>query len=444
MKQTAEHPGWPAATAWILLDWAASAFSTILITLIVAYVEKIVFVDRAWGVPGGVVWAWLMATTMILSAVLSPWLAAWADRSHRHQQALLASVVVGGGGCLLLAAVPPDTRIIVASGIVVAGIGFDLVQVFTGSLLPRLAGGPAADRLSAAGFAAGYAGGACALLVATGVVAARESLGLSAPGALRCGAAIAGGWWIIFSLPAAWVRMGDGRTQEHEATSTAEIIRFARSLVGTSVGRVLAGAVLILGAVQTAISQFSSLAIEEFHMDSSALVRLVLLVQAVALPGALAMGWLSALWSRGGVLALCLAGWAAVLVLAWRVTTPSQLTAVAVLLALVLGGIQSVLRATVAEVAPRGSYGATFGLLQVGTKLTGFFASLVFGGIYALTGHPRSGLLAILAQLAVGWFVLGRRTPFNPTIPEVSASPEHEHGRLHVQPPPHNRPGESP
>jgi hypothetical protein len=65
--------------------------------------------------------------------------------------------------------------------------------------------------------------------------------------------------------------------------------------------------------VQTAIAQFSSLALEHFDLDGPALVRLVLLVQAVALPGALAIGWLSAWWGRRSAAAVCLGGWAAVL-----------------------------------------------------------------------------------------------------------------------------------
>ncbi len=402
----------PAPLAWILLDWAASAFSTILITLVVTYVEKIVFADKAWGVAGGVVWAWIIAATMLASAIVAPWLSAWADRAHAHQRALLAAVFVGSGACLALAAAPPDWRLAVAASIVIAGVGFDMGAIFAGSLLPRLAHGPAVDRLSAAGFAGGYAGGAIALVVATAVVGARESLGLSAAGSLRVSFAIMGGWWLLFSLPALFVRMGDGRTAGHEATSTSELLAFARSLVAGTDGRrvaaVLAGAVLVLGAVQTAISQFSSVAIEEFRMDATAVVRLVLLVQFVALPGALIIGWLSARWSRHGALILCLAGWAAVLVLAWFVHSQTQLYGLAVLLALVLGGVQSVVRATVAEMAPRGSYGATFGLLQVGTKLAGFVASLAFGGLYVLSGHPRAGLLALLVQLLVGWWVLRR------------------------------------
>ena len=124
-----EGTGRPADLAWVLLDWAASAFSTILITLVVAYVEKIVFADLAWGVPGGVVWAWIIAAAMLGSALLAPWLSAWADRRHGHKQALMTSVAVGSGACLLLAAAPPDWRLAVAASIVVANIGFDMAAI---------------------------------------------------------------------------------------------------------------------------------------------------------------------------------------------------------------------------------------------------------------------------------------------------------------------------
>lgn len=191
---------------------------------------------------------------------------------------------------------------------------------------------------------------------------------------------------------------------------------------GGGIGRALLGTVIVLGGVQAAISQFSSLAIEEFQLDSAALVRLVILVQFVALPGALLVGWLSTRWSPRGALAICLAGWVAVLVLAWFVRTPAELTWLAVLLALVLGGAQSVLRANVAVLAPRGRFGTTFGLMQVGTKLAGFFASLVFGGMHAATGQPRSGVLALCAQIVVGWWVLAKSARLKPALPVEASS----------------------
>jgi len=404
-----------ARVAWILLDWAASAFSTVLITLVVAYVEKVVFAGGAWGVAPGVIWARTIAVAMLASAVLTPWAAAWADRRHAHERALIASVVVGVAGLVLLAAAPPAARLAVTASVVAASIGFDLATVFAGSLLARIAAGRDADRLSARGFAAGYAGGALALVAGTALVAAHDRLGLTTAGGLRAAFALTGAWWLVFSLPAAAARFGDGRGSPHAATSGSELVAFARSLAGGAadgatrrVGGVLLGAVLVLGAVQTAISQFSSVALEEFDLDGPALVRLVLLVQAVALPGALGFGWLSTRLGRPRALAVAIAGWIAVLVLAWFVRNPAELHGLAVLLAVVLGGIQSVIRATVATLAPAGREGVTFGLSQVGTKLAGFVASLAFAELHVASGSPRAGLAALVAQILVGWWLLRR------------------------------------
>jgi MFS-type transporter involved in bile tolerance (Atg22 family) len=120
------------------------------------------------------------------------------------------------------------------------------------------------------------------------------------------------------------------------------------------------------------------------------------------------VGLLSERVGRRAALVACLAGWIAVLTLAWFVRTVPQLHALAVLLALVLGGVQSVIRAAVAEAAPEGRAGVTFGLLQVGSKLAGAAAGLAFGGLYLATGYPRAGLAALLVQILLGWWALAR------------------------------------
>lgn len=406
-----------ARGAWILLDWAASAFSTVLITLVVAYVEKLVFATGGWGIEAGVIWSWTLAAAMLASAVLVPWAAAWADRRDGHQRALVVATCVGAGGFVMLAAAPPQARIVVVAAVVAACVGFDIAQVFTGSLLRRVAGEGDADRLSAFGFAAGYAGGAIALVIATAVVTAHARLGLDVAGGLRLAFAITAAWWLVFSMPAAVARFGNGDGVRHAATPGRELGAFARSLWQAPPGSadrdfaaILGGAMLALGGVQTAIAQFSSLALQRFDLDGPALVRLVLLVQAVALPGAIAVGWLSTRVGRRPATLLCFGGWIVVLVLAWFVQTTQQLYGLAVLLALVLGGIQSLLRAAIAMRTPPGHAGVSFGLLQVGTKLSGFAASLGFGGLQLATGSPQSGLVALVAQLAIGWWLIRRLT----------------------------------
>jgi len=404
-----------ARLAWILLDWAASGFSTVLITLVVAYVERLVFAKNDWGVDAGVIWAWTLAAAMLASAVLVPWAAAWADRRDGHQRALIVATFVGAGGFLMLAAVPPQARVAVVVAVVAACVGFDVAQVFTGSLLRRVAGEREADRLSAVGFAAGYAGGAIALVIATAVVTAHARLGLDLAGGLRAAFAVTAAWWLAFSVPAAVARFDHGEAARHAATPGRELGAFALSLWRAPPGSadrefaaVLGGAMLALGCVQTAIAQFSSLALQRFDLDGPALVRLVLLVQAVALPGAIAVGWFSSHFGRRPATVLCFGGWIGVLVLAWFVQSTQQLYGLAVLLALVLGGIQSLLRAAIAVLTPAGHSGVSFGLLQVGAKLSGFAASLAFGGLQLTTGSPQSGLVVLIAQLALGWWLVRR------------------------------------
>jgi len=407
---TPEPPATATAVAWTLLDWAASAFSTVQITLLVAYANRFVFAGGAWGVEAGVVWAWTLAAAMLASAVVVPLVAARADRTGRHVPALLAAVAVGAAALAALAALPPTARLAVAAAVVLANVGFDLAAVFTGSLLARLATGRWADWLSAAGFAAGYVGGAIALVAATMIVEARDRLELSITGSLRAAFLFTGAWWLLFSLPVAVVRFRGGAGERHADTASGELLAFTRGLAAGPEGRgllaTLAGAALVLGGVQTAINQFSSVALVEFGLDGPALVRLVLLVQAVALPGAVAIGWLSSRAGRQTALAVCLAGWIAVLVLAWFVRTVAALHGLAALLALVLGGVQSVIRATVADAAPPGRSGGTFGVLQVATKLAGAAASLAFGAVYAAAGSPRTALAVLVVQLLAGWWAL--------------------------------------
>jgi UMF1 family MFS transporter len=403
--------------AWVLLDWGASSFSTIQITLMVAYVERVVFATEPWDVPGGVVWAWTLGIAMLTSALIAPLAAGWADRYARHRTALAASVLTGSLACLGLGLVPPSSPLLVTIMIVLSAVGFDLAAIFTAALLPAIADGADADRLSARGFAAGYAGGALALVAAAALVGGSDALGIDKTSALQFSFAGIGLWWLVFSLPAVMggippLPAAVGGT----GGSVRELVRFAGSLTGADrgagrlwiLGRFLLGGMLVLGAVQTMIGQVSSVAIGEFDLEAADLINLVLLVQAVALPGALAIGWISIHRSRRLALTLCMIGWSVVLGAAWFVAARWQLVAMAVLLALVLGGVQSVLRAVVAVLAPKTHAGSAFGLFWVGSKLTGFAASIGFGLVYGLTDRPRAGIIVLFVQLVAGWLLLAR------------------------------------
>ena len=139
--------------AWIFLDWAASGFSTISITLLVAYFNKIVFATGGWGVPGGVLWAWTLAATMFLSAVVSPFLSAWVDRRHIHQRAVVLSSIAWCNGMHYSCSITRGHHRLESSFRSLSQRCRSIWRQFSQRVcFPKLAQGRAADTLSSIGF----------------------------------------------------------------------------------------------------------------------------------------------------------------------------------------------------------------------------------------------------------------------------------------------------
>src|SRR5690242_12483806 len=91
--------------AWATYDWANSAYSTLSITILVNYIQRVVFPDPR---VGPTVWAWGISASMLAAAVLSPILGALAD-AHASKRFWLGATALPGAFCaLLLALVPPS------------------------------------------------------------------------------------------------------------------------------------------------------------------------------------------------------------------------------------------------------------------------------------------------------------------------------------------------
>ena len=104
--------------AWAMYDWANSAYSTLSITILVAYLQKVVLPGESeavvWGVPfsvkwGPVVWAWGISLSMLVAAVLSPILGAMADANASKRKWLAATALSGAAVAVGLALVSPHS-----------------------------------------------------------------------------------------------------------------------------------------------------------------------------------------------------------------------------------------------------------------------------------------------------------------------------------------------
>ena len=169
----------------------------------------------------------------------------------------------------------------------------------------------------------------------------------------------------------------------------------------------LLGFLFFNDGVQTVISQASVFATKtpELSFTTEDLIQLILMIQFVALPGAMLVGFVSDRLGQQATLMLCLAIWVAVVVAAFFVATKVQFWCLGVVLALVLGGTQSVSRAIMGVMTPPARTAEFFGFFNLSGKATSFLGPFVFGAIMGINGNPRHAILSLLPFFLVGWAI---------------------------------------
>src|SRR5438034_954202 len=160
--------------AWTLYDFANSAFAAVVLsTVYPAYYANVV-VGNADG-RGDFWWGAAVSTAMVIGALTSPPLGGIADHAGARLNFFVGFSVVSIAATALMATVGPGR---VWWGWVLAVVGivtYEAAFVYYNSYLPRIAPPERIGRVSAAGFAVGYAGS----LVAFAGVFAAKTLGFT-------------------------------------------------------------------------------------------------------------------------------------------------------------------------------------------------------------------------------------------------------------------------
>lgn len=398
--------------AWALYDWANSAYSTLSITILVSYIKE----DVLPGSAGTLLVGTGLGITTFVSALLSPVVGAVADANASKRRWLAGTALSGAAASALMFFTNQHLAWLMVVLYVVSVMGMELSQAFYNAFLPEIAEDERMGRVSAWGYALGYVGGGLALALALLLVAFGDQLGL---GDLvlrkRLGLLLMGLWWGLFTLPTVLI-LNDKSKPADDRKPFLEAARVAFGNVGHTLANIrsyrmltlfMVGFLVYNDGVQTVISQASVFAIELLKMGPVELICVVLMIQFIALPGALVVGWLGDRVGQKPMLMVCLAVWTAILALSFLVTEKWHFWCMAAAAALVLGGTQSVSRAIMALMTPPQHTGEFFGFFNFSGKATSIFGPVFFSVILATTEQPHYALASLLAFFIVGWAIVG-------------------------------------
>jgi MFS-type transporter involved in bile tolerance (Atg22 family) len=406
---------------WYSYDWAMSVFNTSVTTVFLGPYLTSVAEDAAGpdgrlavlglSIPPGSWFSYVLSLSVVLQVLVLPLTGAVADRTGRKRHLLGGFAVLGALATTGLFFVADGRYLLGALLFVVANISFGAAPVVYYSWLPDLAGPDERDAVSSRGWAFGYVGGALLLAVHLGLVLGAEGLGLTTGEAVRICLATAGLWWggfTVFTLSRLRdrpVRAAAGRSSSgfrQLATTLREMRAFPLTLW-------FLGAYLLFNdGVQTVISLSATYATEELGLEQSVLTGAILMVQVVAIAGALGLGRLAARYGAKRVVLGSLVAWTGVLIAAFYLQAGAvgQFYALAAVIGLVQGGTQALSRSLFSQLIPAGKEAEYYGFYEISDRGTSWLGPLAFGLTYQLTGSYRLAIVSLVVFFVAGFVAL--------------------------------------
>ncbi|WP_247745469.1 MFS transporter [Streptomyces oryzae] len=413
---------------WYFYDWANSVFSTSVLTVFLGpYLTEVTKAAadadgyvHPLGVPvrAGSFFPYAVSASVLLSVLVMPLAAAFADRTGRKKPLLGTAAYLGAGATTGMFFLDGDRYLLGGVLLVVANVSFAVSIVLYHAFLPQIAPPEERDAVSSRGWAFGYGSGALVLVANLGLFLGHDALGVTESTAVRICLASAGLWWAVFTVvpllrlrerPAAHIPDGTGRAAFGQgfrqlAGTLRQLRRYPLTLL------FLLAYLLYNDGIQTVITQASVFGSEGLGLDQTTLIGAILLVQILAVVGALLLGRLAARYGAKRTILGSLVAWTATVGAGYFLPreNPFWFYALAVGIGLVLGGTQALSRSLFSHLVPAGKEAEYFALYEISDRGTSWLGPLVFGLAYQLTGDYRNAILSLVIFFAVGFALLLR------------------------------------
>jgi UMF1 family MFS transporter len=416
MPNTSKQKAW---FGWCMYDWANSSFATaIMAAVFPVYFASLVpkegvrfsLFGLTHMVPAAAVWGYVVSFSMLLVAVSAPYLGALADQRGLHRRLLILFCLTGAFATSLLGLAGPGRYLFAAALFVVANFSFAAGNVFYNAFLPVLANPREMDRLSARGFAYGYVGGGLELLLVFLIIQGYTLLGLPDRGsAIRLGFFITGLWWGGFALPTFFL-VRQSPLMRRLSPLTASIRGYLKTFAEFRRYRdlllFLVAFLFYNDGIQTIIVVSAIFGREELGLSQGTILGCFLMIQFVAMPGALLFGRFAVRWGPKRSVLASLALFTMVTIYAYFMEHGWEFWILAFIVALILGGSQAVSRSLFASLIPSGKNAEFFGFYAISAKFASIFGPFIFALIAHITGSLRLSILALVGFFAMGIILL--------------------------------------
>ena len=425
--------------AWCLYDWANSAYNLVITTTIFpTYFEAVTrnpdtgnhvrflgmnFINTA-------LYNYSLGAAFILVAIISPILTSIADTRGNKKNFMRFFCFLGCTACAGLYFFTPTQS---ASGIVtlssdalhigifcmlVSCIGFWSSLVFYNSYLPDLVPEAQRDRISARGFIWGYTGSVLLQIICFVIVFFPERFGLNSEFEksympARISFVLVAIWWLCFAaisfryLPKGNITIASNKSNVFK-TGFLELKKVWQQVKHLPVlKRFLYSFFWYSAGIQTVFLASAQFGAKELHLSTVNLIVTMMLIQLLAIPGAIIISRLSERFGNIQTLIAVVMIWVVICVAAYFTTTENEFYVLGGIVGLIMGGIQSLSRSAYANMMPETQDTASFfSFFDVTEKIALVLGLFSFAYVEELTRSMRNSVLALIVFFAIGLLCL--------------------------------------
>ena len=414
---------------WAMYDWANSVYNLVITsTIFPAYYEAVTgdgnentLIDKIkigeYEFSNTALYNYILAFAFVIVAIMSPILSSIADYRGNKKQFLRFFCTMGSLSCASLYFFDSDHIIGGLVSVIIACIGFWSSLVFYNSYLPEIAAPGDRDRISAKGFMMGYIGSVLLQLICFVFVLKPELFGITVGKASQISFLLVGVWWVSFGwlaisrLPESKGVKGthsknlftQGYKELHkvwlELKTQPLLKQFLFSFFFYNMG------------VQTIMLAATLYGKSELNIPTTNLIIAILIIQLVAIPGALLMAKMASKWGNFNTLMVAIIIWIGGCIMGYYLPRNSVMPfySLAIVVGFVMGGIQSVSRSTYSKLMPE-THDTTsyFSFYDVTEKVAIVIGMFSFGFINEITGSQRNSVLALCIFFIIGFVLLYR------------------------------------
>ena len=410
--------------AWAMFDWANQSYNMVITSTIFPAYYVAITANKQNGdmvsffghkYVNTVLSNYILALSYLIIVVMLPILTSIADYRGHKKLYMQVFTWMGSLACAGLFFFTMDTFEFSMICFGLASIGYCGGFVFYNSYLPQIATLDKQDAVSAKGFIYGFAGSIVVQVLCFIVVLSPKTFGITDEALpARISFLIVAFWWIGFSIiPFYLLPKGQPNAGSHKYNvftggfkELSKVYKNVQQL--PLLKRFLPAFFFYSVGVQTIMLVAANFGAKELKMPEESLITIILIIQFVAIAGAAATAKLSAIFGNVKVLTGIVALWTLICAGLYFITNSQQFYVAAILVGIVMGGVQSISRSTFSKYIPQNipDTASYFSFYDVSEKLSIVVGLFTFGLVESLTNEMRNSALVLDGFFLIGLLLL--------------------------------------